>query len=201
MKLHNVTELVCTRISHDLAGSIGSLSNVLEMLADDPSECEDAIPLLQDNAKTLLNRLKFFRVAFGLKNAQPKDMSDLKSVVEKYLSTFGDSQTPIQISFNLQTVSLYKIIMLCVMVLADTFIKGGKIDVTEHESGLIFKLTSNFNLPEKKLQSICSFIKGEESAENPALGAPIYYLQSLLENTDVQINLTFKEKEAELRIS
>ena len=146
MKLHDITELVCTRMCHDLVGNVGVLSNALELMKEDPSDDEDLTSLLQDSAKILSSRLKFFRLAFGLKNAQPKDMSDFKNVVENYLSTLGNPQTPVQISLNLQTVSLYKIVMLCVMALADTFIKGGKIDVTEQESSLVFELSSNFNL-------------------------------------------------------
>ena len=41
-----IAELVCTRISHDLIGNIGAISNAMELMEDDPSDVEDLKPLL-----------------------------------------------------------------------------------------------------------------------------------------------------------
>lgn len=201
MEIHDMTELSCTRVIHDLAGDVGSISNALEMLDDDPTELEDSILLIRESSRTLSARLKFFRLAFGLKNAAPKEMTTLQVIIENYLKTVCNPENPIHITFHLQNISLYKIVLLSVMALADTCIKGGHIDVTEKEDGLSFVLTSDFKLSESKLQNIIQSSKGERSEDNPALIAPVFYLQNLLHAVNADMNLTFDSKRAELTIS
>lgn len=201
MKEDDITEFVCTRISHDLGGNIGVLSNSLNMLAEDPSELEDILPLLQESTRNISDRLKFFRLAFGLKNAEPKEIPVLQTVIDNYLATIGNPQNPIKVILNVQNISLYKIVLLCVMALVDTFKRGGQIDVTETENGLAFHISSEFGLVQNKLQDILSFSEGKILENNPALSAPIFYLKSFLSDTDVQMKFKFQDKEADLIIS
>ena len=62
-----ISELVCTRVSHDLIGSIGAISSALELIEEDGGQLEeDTKNILQTGANTLIARQKFFRVAVGL---------------------------------------------------------------------------------------------------------------------------------------
>ena len=67
-----ISELVCTRISHDLIGNIGAVSNAVELLDEDPESVADVKPILEFSSKVLSARLKFFRLAFGLNNTSVK---------------------------------------------------------------------------------------------------------------------------------
>ena len=61
----NITELVCTRISHDLIGNIGAFSNAMELLEDDDNDAEfvkDTHSMLKVISSVLSARLKFFRM-------------------------------------------------------------------------------------------------------------------------------------------
>ena len=127
-----IAELVCTRISHDLAGGIGTVSNALELWEDDPEDVLSIKPLLESSAQILAARMKFFRMAFGLKNAAPKKTDDLNVVIEDYLATIGNAKMPITMESNVQNVSYYKIMMLSIMALADVFVRGGKIKAVEN---------------------------------------------------------------------
>ena len=69
-KKFNITEIVCTRISHDLIGNIGALANALELMEDDDIDfMEEIKSTLNFSSTVLMSRLKFFRMVFGLNNA------------------------------------------------------------------------------------------------------------------------------------
>ena len=195
-----ITELVCTRISHDLIGNIGAISNAMELWDDDPSDLGDLKPLLEGSSKTLSARLKFFRLAFGLKNAAPKELSELNLIIDAYLASIGNPQMPIKMKSGVENVSLYKIVMLAVMGLSDVFVRGGQIIVDETDEGLSFEAVSDFELSASKLENINKAIKGVLPDDNPALLAPIVYLSSLINEVGVKLILEYQTKRAVLSV-
>ena len=200
MTATEIAELICTRISHDLIGNIGSISNALELMEDDPSDISDITPILHSGSETLMFRLKFFRQAFGLKNSAPKDIYQMQKLADDYVQTIGQTKNAISIKWSIKTLSLYKITYLGVMILADVFIRGGLIELNETDDGLIFKASSNAPLSLKKLENVQKTIEGSIIEENPALYAPLIYMQSLLDEVGIKIFLKYQEKEAVLYI-
>lgn len=195
-----IAELVCTRISHDLAGGIGTVSNALELWEDDPEDEQSIKPLLESSAQILAARMKFFRMAFGLKNAAPKQISDLNAVIDNYLSTIGNAKMPIVMNSNVQNVSYYKIVMLSVMALADVFVRGGIIKVVENVDSLLFEAASDYDLSLIKLDNMKNALEGVIPDENPALLAPVIYLNSFLSGAGVTVKLEYSDKKAVLSI-
>ncbi|MBO7556555.1 MAG: hypothetical protein J6T72_04090, partial [Alphaproteobacteria bacterium] len=68
----NISELVCTRISHDLIGNIGAFSNAMELLEDDDNDItfiNESHQMLKNISSVLSSRLKFFRLVFGITNS------------------------------------------------------------------------------------------------------------------------------------
>ena len=59
-----LSELICTRISHDLIGNIGAVANAVELMDEDPEALDDAKPILSVSSKVLTARLKFFLFCF-----------------------------------------------------------------------------------------------------------------------------------------
>ena len=43
--LAKISELVCTRISHDLVGNVGAVSNAVELLDEDPESVDEVKPI------------------------------------------------------------------------------------------------------------------------------------------------------------
>ena len=123
-----LSELICTRISHDLIGNIGAVANAVELMDEDPEALDDAKPILSVSSKVLTARLKFFRLAFGLNNTGIKTTAEVINPTEEYVATIGSRTSPIKLNFNLSTPALYKIVMLGVMTMADVFIRGGEAD-------------------------------------------------------------------------
>lgn len=65
--LHSLrlADALCARLCHDLASPLGTLMGALEMVAEDPSAAEDAIPIANETAVALAARLRLLRAAWG----------------------------------------------------------------------------------------------------------------------------------------
>ncbi len=196
-----ISELICTRISHDLIGNIGAVSNAVELLDDDPESVSDVKPILELSSKVLSARLKFFRLAFGLNNATVKNIEELNLIATEYVQTIGNRNFPIKLNLQIKTPQLYKIVLLSIMVLSDIFIKGGVIAAIEGDTGIEFTATSENILSASKLNTLQNCLNGNISDENPAQNAPLLYLQDILTQSNISIKLSFTDYQASLQIS
>lgn len=185
-----VSEIVATRLSHDLIGNIGSVANAAELLEEgDIDAIEDIRPILNYSSKVLSRRLKFFRLCFGLSNSSLKEVSDLEEIVSGYLATLGNPNNQIRLALEITTPKIYKIVMPAVMMMADTLVKGGEISVIQNEDALTIEAKSGVALNGAKLLNIKKAISGEEVEENPSTYAPLYYLLSYLESSGINLKL------------
>ena len=111
-----LTQLISTRISHDLSGTIGAIYNGTELLQDDPDFAADATDLIQTSSASLMSRMRFFRQAFGL----PKEGDD---TLPEYLKTFS-------VPFEVTGTAKNNLQRLLVMALTDYFYRGADIAIT-----------------------------------------------------------------------
>lgn len=196
-----LSELICTRISHDLIGNIGAVANAVELMDEDPEAVDDAKPILSISSKVLTARLKFFRLAFGLNNTGVKTIAEITAPAEEYIATVGSRTAPIKLNFNISTPALYKIVMLGIMVMSDVFIRGGELRISETVNGLTFTADSQSTLSAGKLAVMQKVLNAEMPAENPAQSAPLIYMMRLLNDTPVKITVSYTEKQAVLQIA
>lgn len=196
-----LSEIICTRLSHDLIGNIGAVANAVELLDDDPDCVAEIKPILEISAKTLTARLKFFRLAFGIDNTGTKNIPELEQLINAYLATVGSRNFPITLKLNITTPQLHKIILPAVMALADVFIRGGELNVTQKADGIEVSAVSNAALSESKLSELQKTITGALSEEKNSQTAPMMYLKKLLENKNVNLNLKFTSTQAILDIA
>jgi len=63
----DLVALICSKLCHDLAGSVGAVNNGVELLAEetDPVMREEALRLVAQSARDAARRLAFFRLALG----------------------------------------------------------------------------------------------------------------------------------------
>lgn len=196
-----LSELICTRISHDLIGNIGAVANAVELMDEDPEAIDDAKPILSISSKVLTARLKFFRLAFGLNNTGVKTLAEVINPAEEYIATIGSRTAPIKLNFNISTPALYKIVMLGIMAMGDVFIRGGELKISETASGLTFTADSQSALSAGKLAVMQEVLNGKMPEENPAQSAPLIYMMRLLNDTPVKITVSYTEKQAVLQIA
>lgn len=195
-----LAEIICTRLSHDLIGNIGAVSNALELLEDDEDSLTEIKPILELSARTLTARLKFFRLAFGLDNAAPRTVDELKIIAEQYLVTIGGRSCQISLDFQVATPQLYKIILPAIMALSDVFVHGGTLKVMEQNRGINFEVLSDSALSASKLKTQSELLQGIMSEENPSQTAPLLYLQRFLQDKGAEMKLAYDVNRAVLAI-
>ena len=179
MKSTELTNLLYTRISHDLSGSIGAIYNGTEMLVEDLSLSSDMFLVLQSSAQTLMNRLVFFRQTFGM----PVTTAD--DTTAKYLKTLS---VPVALS-GCCVNALQR--SLC-MVLGDMLPKGGKIEVTENAltaSGVVLK----------EIEGLKGILEKGEKTDKPDL-APALYAHCLAAQDGKSLAFSFGKKEIKIKI-
>lgn len=187
-----LAEVIATRLSHDLIGNIGAVSNAVELLNDgDEQDLDDVNNILGYSSQVLSRRLKFFRLCFGLSNATVKDINELKDISFDYLSTIGNPNYKIDLDINISTPKIYKFVMPSIMMMADVIIKGGKIRVSQTESALEIEVSSSMPLNKAKLEGIDNILKGIEIKDNISSYAPLYYL--LAYTNDSKVNVMLKD--------
>jgi len=134
-----LAEMLCTRLCHDLTGPIGALSNGAEFLADEDFSMQDqAIELISSSAEQAVNRLQFFRAAYGRVNSPGEaSLSETKTLISNYLhgskisldwpDNFTDALN-ISVSRKLARLMLNLTIIAC-----SSMIRGGILSIRIQE--------------------------------------------------------------------
>lgn len=179
-KKFNITEIVCTRISHDLIGNIGALANALELVEDDDIDfMEEIKSTLNFSSTVLMSRLKFFRMVFGLNNANLENADTVRNISQNYVKSLNPHH---QIDLDISPINgqsdLNRVIMLAVMLCSDIIVKGGKITIKTDSQQITTNVTSLFPLAQNKIIEINNIIKGIYP-ENLSQYAPLFYLQEM----------------------
>ena len=185
-----IAELVCTRISHDLIGNIGAVANAVELLEEGDTDFLDEIKeILKVSSSVLSARLKFFRMAFGLDNANLTDMALVEKTTRDYLTTIGNKNFPIRLNMENFSVKYTRIMMLAVMILADVLIKGGEINVSEQNCKLFVNISAVSKISASKTEDILALLSGQKE-EYLAQYAPVFYLKNLVNKSDMTLCLS-----------
>jgi len=85
---HKVSQLLVSRVCHDLAGGISALGTGAELLSEDNQMAdEEALSVIAMSAKQSSARLAFFRMAFGLGGVAGDTITtdELKDLVQNFI--------------------------------------------------------------------------------------------------------------------
>lgn len=193
-----ITELVCTRLSHDTIGTVGALANVVELLEEgDLDDIDNITSILKAGSQTLTARLKFFRMAFGLNNANLEDENLVRQIAADYLKTIGNKDFPIIPEWTPIAADKRKQALLLVMLVADILIRGGVLKIYEISGGLAAEISTTAKISAPKLaQTEQALADGKIPAD--ATLAPLAVLadQNILNlsKTDNAIVFTLRSK-------
>ena len=84
-----MTELLCSKLCHDLISPIGAINNGLEFLQEDTSGMlNEAAQLIGSSAEQAADRLAYFRLAFGAGGSTDQvELGTIKDFIGKYALT------------------------------------------------------------------------------------------------------------------
>lgn len=142
-----LAEMLCTRLCHDLTGPIGALANGAEFLADDDFSMQgQAVELISQSAEQAVNRLQFYRTAYGrVNNSGEAVLSDTKQLINDFFKggkislDWPDSQTDaLDISISRK---MARLIQNMVIIAAGTLIRGGIVSIRIEKEGANKKVT------------------------------------------------------------
>ncbi len=183
-----ISELLCTRISHDLAGSIGAVANAVELLEEGDMEFLDDIKsILKTSSQNLSNRMKFFRLAFGLKNTNLDDTNMVKTITKNYLSTIGNKDFPLALAWNITNIKNNRAAMLMTMIAADMLIRGGTINLYDNDKKIIAEFSKTLKISTEKLDKLKTILEDGGDITD-ATTTPLLVLQS--DNSKLYVNET-----------
>jgi histidine phosphotransferase ChpT len=135
-----LAEMLCTRLCHDLTGPIGAVNNGAEFLEDEGFEMHnEAMQLVLSSALEAVNRLQFYRQAYGhASDSGDICLADKKATCEAFFSTtkvkldWPDTHTDASgVSFNQK---MGRLLMNMLIIGAQSLIRGGVIEVRIHEN-------------------------------------------------------------------
>ncbi|MEQ1726317.1 MAG: histidine phosphotransferase family protein [Sphingopyxis sp.] len=136
--------MLCSRLCHDLLSPVGSFGNGLELLADEhePEMQKRCIELLESSARIAINRLKYFRLAFGSAGGYGDSLSvvDLREALGGQVPDGRD----VAINWIGDDTALPKaaarVLLLLAMSVIDALVRGGQIDVAVERRGETLEL-------------------------------------------------------------
>lgn len=187
MNNSNVCELICTRLSHDIVGNIGAVANAVELLEEgDMDFIDDIKSILGVSSKNLAARLKFFRMTFGLNNANLENNETVVKTAQDYLHTLGNKDFPITLAYDVKSVDNVKNALLMIMIMGDVLIRGGIINVKEDSKSLSAVIDANAKLSNDKLEKITSVLANNGQTSDAGL-APLAALCEYNKNKQIKL--------------
>jgi len=92
-----LTQALCTRLCHDLAGPVGAVSAGVELIGGDPTQVDaETLQLIANSSAAAAQKLKFLRVALGTPGSAAA-LTDLKPIAAGYLSSVAGLSGPAQL--------------------------------------------------------------------------------------------------------
>ena len=90
-----VVELMASRLCHELVGSAGAVGNGIELIRESSGDtsgnpevaemAEEALTLVEQSAQQVINRLKFYRVAYGFAGRTITNLAELRGIAQAYV--------------------------------------------------------------------------------------------------------------------
>ncbi len=132
-----VLELLCSRLCHELISPVSAISNGVELMSDDPGDMlGEIISLLTLSSSQASQRLKFYRIAYGLggEAADSMGLADAGTLVKGIVE-----EVNIDLSWPDGTEVLgraaIKILLNAALMAVEALPRGGEISVAISGSG------------------------------------------------------------------
>lgn len=141
-----ISELITVKISHDLAGAVGAVSNGLELALSDDEFVKDAMNLASKSADIVVSRLKFYRLLFGSSNSGLMELPLVKGITEDYIKSLSNKSSQIGLDWQAESFMSEDDVRICLLLISiasENLVRGGEIKITNEK--IIVSGTINFS--------------------------------------------------------
>lgn len=125
--------LLCSRLCHDLLSPVAALSNGLELLAQEtePDMRQQCLDLLAESCRATVNKLKFFRLAFGAAGGfgELVDSSEVREAIEGLFAANSRVTLGWMVAEPRLSKPAMKILLNLALIGGDALIRGGRLDI------------------------------------------------------------------------
>lgn len=131
-----LSELLCARLCHDLAGPVGAAAAGAELFEDGSIEADaETLSLVAASAASSAARLKFFRAAFGPQVSSPQLTRTVRDNVAAYLKTQVSGALPgLTLDWQVDDPSLsgaqMRLLLNLILLAKDGLPRGGRLTVS-----------------------------------------------------------------------
>jgi histidine phosphotransferase ChpT len=135
-----VSELLCSRLCHDLVGPVGAVNHGIELIEEENSSvAAEATQMIAQSASQAAARLEFFRVAFGLSGGGQGQMSMAQGrslaqgFIEKHIKLDWAPNTDLPWGDGERSVpkDVIKVILNLIMLGIDCLPRGGSLTLSQ----------------------------------------------------------------------
>lgn len=140
-----IVHLLHSRILHDLAGPVGAISNGLELAKESGGSLDaDAMQLVAMSARDLSERVRYYRVAFGLAPGAIKTLREARDLLtpavigSRNKIIWPEADGPAAWPFGDETL---KLLLNIVLLSAECLPRGGNVEVFVEPSANQLKCT------------------------------------------------------------
>ncbi|MEL0106345.1 MAG: histidine phosphotransferase family protein [Rhodospirillaceae bacterium] len=126
-----ITQLLCSRLCHDLVGPVGAINNGIELIEDAPDMLEDSLSLLNNSAAQASRRLAFYRAAFGFGGGDgPGALKDVRGLSQDFVAESSvNLHWPDESVMTPLPKNGVKLLMNLILLGVGTLIRGGELTV------------------------------------------------------------------------
>lgn len=207
----HLAEHLCTRLCHDITGSIGALNNGLELMqeGEDVSMHADALELVHASAIEASARLQFYRQAYGkLNEFGEASLAEKKEITEAFFAasriTLDWPDTHAQGAEISVSQKMGRLLLNMLIIVSRSMLRGGTLSVrlehnAEHDTRDITVVAVGDML--KPDDNILAMIKGDAYPELSPKTVQGYLTFNLAEQMNTRISLIQHEGSFGLRAS
>ena len=163
------TSLLCSRLCHDLIGSIGAINNGLELLGGDHDRetQRGAMELIEIAARDLRNKAQYMRTAFGLPGGVEIDLERSRELA---MNLFAAGKIKLDWPEHGWLPTLYqgehKLLLNMLWLAGDALARGGQLRLTFTSDVNHFTMAVIAQGPTARLRNdLCDALTGEVPIE------------------------------------
>ncbi|MDF3047037.1 MAG: hypothetical protein K0R73_155 [Candidatus Midichloriaceae bacterium] len=199
------SELLITRICHDLAAPVGAIYNGIEFIESEKLydlKGNKAYELISSNSEIAANKIKFFRYIYGKSDSEGEvDTAQLDSLIQDF---FKNSKTRIAFDNEKNAKNYIKLTnksgrltLLLATLTANCMIYGGKITIylRKSDSGKRIVVHGISEKGVKKSDELNSIINGAIRKEITLQNIVMHLAQELASDLNSTIKVTQNENE------